>query len=79
MNCLGRIVAGALLDRFRFNSLMPSIAFLLTMVLMIVPIIGKVSFAGLIVCIWIIYALSFTHFATVPAQVRLFKYTKLFG
>ena len=76
---MARIVAGALLDRFRFNRLMPCIAFLLTVVLISVPFIGEVSFAGLIVCIWIIYALSFTHFATVPAQVRLFKYTKIFG
>jgi len=68
VNCLGRIVAGSLMDRFRFNRLMPSIAFLLTVVLISVPFIGEVSFGGLLVCIWIIYALSFTHFTTVPAQ-----------
>ena len=33
------------------------------------PIHSQVSFPGLVTCIWLIYAFSFCHFSTVPAQV----------
>ena len=69
MNCLSRLVAGALLDRFRFNHLMPVIAALLTIILICIFFIGQTSFVGLIICTWSIYFLSFTHFSTVPVQV----------
>jgi len=68
MNCLSRGVAGALLDRIRFNRLMPVIAALLTILLLSIFFIAQVSFPGLLITIWIVYALSFSHFSTVPAQ-----------
>jgi predicted MFS family arabinose efflux permease len=70
MNCLSRLVAGALLDRFRFNRLMPVLAALLTIILICIFFIGQTSFVGLIICNWSIYLLSFSHFSTVPAQVN---------
>jgi len=68
MNCLSRGVAGALLDRIRFNRLMPVIAALLTILLLSIFFIAQVSFPGLLITIWTVYALSFSHFSTVPAQ-----------
>jgi len=74
MNCLSRGVAGALLDRIRFNRLMPVIAALLTILLLSIFFIGQVSFPGLLITIWTVYALSFSHFSTVPAQaINSFK------
>jgi len=74
MNCLSRFVAGALLDKFRFSRLMPVIAALLTVILLSIFFIAKTSFIGLIICTWIVYLLSFSHFSTVPAQtISLFK------
>jgi len=74
MNCLSRGVAGALLDKIRFNRLMPVISAFLTILLLSIFFIGQVSFPGLIISIWIVYALSFSHFSTVPAQaITLFK------
>jgi len=73
MNCLSRVVAGALLDRFRFSRLMPVIASLLTVILLSIYFIAKTSFIGLIICTWLVYALDFSHFSTVPAQtINLF-------
>ena len=71
MNCVFRVVAGALVDRFKFNQVMPVIASLLTIVLLSIFYIGKLSFIGLIICMWSIYGLSFVHFSTGPAQVYL--------
>merc|ERR1719222_574425 len=68
MNCLSRGVAGALLDRIRFNRLMPVISAFLTILLVSIFFISQVSFPGLIISIWTVYALSFSHFSTVPAQ-----------
>merc|ERR1712013_103304 len=74
MNCLSRGVAGALLDRIRFNRLMPVIAAFLTILLLSIFFIGQVSFPGLLITIWTVYALSFSHFSTVPAQaINSFK------
>jgi len=76
MNCLSRGVAGALLDRIRFNRLMPVIAAFLTILLLSIFFIAQFSLPGLIVSIWTVYALSFSHFSTVPAQaLNLFKST----
>ena len=69
MNCVSRIIAGALLDRFRFSHVMPIIGSLLTIILISIYFIAQTSFLGLIICTWIIYALSFAQFSTVPAQV----------
>lgn len=74
MNCLSRGVAGALLDRIKFSRLMPLVSGLLTILLLSIFFIAKTSLPGLIICIWIIYGLSFSHFSTVPAQtISLFK------
>merc|ERR1711977_438420 len=66
--------AGALLDKIKFNKLMAVMATILTILLLSIFFIAQVSFPGLIICIWIVYALSFSHFSTVPAQaISLFK------
>jgi len=74
MNCLSRGIAGALLDRVKFNHFMPAISAVLTVLLLSIFFIAQESVIGLIVCIWIIYALDFSHFSTVPAQtISLFN------
>jgi len=74
MNSLSRIVAGALLDKYQFNRVMPAFAAILTVILASIFFISQESVVGLVICVWTIYALSFSHFGTVPAQtIGLFR------
>lgn len=73
-NCLSRLIGGYLLDRIRFNILMPGIFFTLTVVCLSTFFISQVSFIGMIICIFLIYLLSFCHFSVIPAQcINLFS------
>eukprot|EP00092_Neocalanus_flemingeri_P020675 GFUD01022405.1.p1 GENE.GFUD01022405.1~~GFUD01022405.1.p1 ORF type:complete len:473 (-),score=85.93 GFUD01022405.1:37-1455(-) len=74
MNCLSRVVGGALLDWISFRWLMSSMASILTIVLLSTFFISEISFTGLAICIWMINALSFSHFSTIPVQtINLFQ------
>jgi len=75
VNFLSRVVAGTLLDRIRYRILMPIMAGCLCALLLSTFWVAKVSFPGLVVCIWLIYGFSFCHFSTVPAQaIGLFRH-----
>ena len=47
---------------------MAVISLLLSINLAAIYFIGQESFIGLIISVWLIYLLGFTHFSTVPAQ-----------
>jgi len=75
VNFLSRVVAGTLLDRIRYRILMPTVAGCLCALLLATYWVAKVSFPGLVTCIWLIYGFSFCHFSTVPAQaIGLFRH-----
>ena len=74
MNSLSRIVAGALLDKYQFNRVMPAFAAILTVILASIFFISQESVVCLVICVWTIYALSFAHFGTVPAQVSVLMF-----
>merc|ERR1719347_2487701 len=70
-NFLSRLAGGILLDKFRFNRFMPVAGLFLTVILITIFYVVKVSFFGMVVCLFFIYFLSFIHFSTIPAEVLL--------
>ena len=67
---LTRILSGVLLDRIEFNILMPLVSLLLTIVLVAIYFIGQYSFIGLMISVWLIFALGLSNIPVIPAQVR---------
>ena len=56
------------MDHLQFRVLMAVISVILTINLAAIYFIGQQSFIGLIISVWLIYLLGFTHFASIPAQ-----------
>ena len=68
-NCLSRLVAGYLTDRIVYSKLMSGCGALLTLNLVTIYFVGE-HFAAILVCVWLVYLLGFTHFTAIPAQVQ---------
>ena len=68
-NCLSRLVAGYLTDRIVYSKLMSGCGALLTVNLVTIYFVGE-HFAAILVCVWLVYLLGFTHFTAIPAQVQ---------
>ena len=68
-NCLSRLVAGYLTDRIVYSKLMSGCGALLTINLVTIYFVGE-HFAAILVCVWLVYLLGFTHFTAIPAQVQ---------
>ncbi|XP_023347667.1 uncharacterized protein LOC111716443 isoform X2 [Eurytemora carolleeae] len=69
VSCIGRILAGILIDRFSFNRVMPVVGALLTIVLAITVPVSWISFPGFVALLWLAYFFAFMHFSTIPTQV----------
>jgi len=71
-NWLSRVLTGMLYDKIGYSKLMSGIGILLTINLATIPWVGQ-SLPGLMVSIWCLYLLAFSHFTTIPAQaLRLY-------
>ena len=54
-----------------FNTLMPVISLALTVVLLSIYFIAQHTFIGLMISVWLIFALGLANIPTIPAQVSL--------
>ena len=61
-------MAGFLFDKVGYSKLMSACGVLLTINLASIYFVGQQSFIGLIISVWLVYFLGFTHFSTIPAQ-----------
>ena len=68
VNCLSRLLAGFLVDKFVYKKLMTTCGVLLTFNLLCIYFLEH-YFIGILICVWIVYFIGFTHFSTIPAQV----------
>ena len=58
-----------LLDKIEFNILMPVVSLLLTVVLIAIYFIAQHTFIGLMISVWLIFALGLANIPTIPAKV----------
>ena len=68
VNCLSRLLAGYMVDKFVYKKLMTTCGVLLTLNLLSMYFAGQ-YIVGILVCVWLVYFIGFTHFSTIPAQV----------
>ena len=70
VNCLSRLLAGYMVDKFVYKKFMTTCGVLLTLNLLSIYFVGQ-YLVGILICVWLVYFIGFTHFSTIPAQVSV--------